>query len=183
MAASLRKLYKPNFGWVEGDKEYDIAEVRLRFELDASYDPGAVLVAVAGQIDKAIQFQERLKDFHVISRVPSKRRMKGKKPCCLQMAQPAGTELKLVIQPSEFQGDTDDAQNFGEMSDKAKRIHVDGKVDWVVITHMWVPMHYRNIDQEKEETAGNEHGLATWDQIPAEYWPHIRKKLQEKNNE
>lgn len=176
---TLRKLYKPNFGWMEGDKEYDISEVRLRFELDASFDPGAVLIAVAGQIDKAIQFNERFRDFHVISRVPSKRQMKGKKPCCLQMAQPAGTELKLVIQPSEFQGDTDDAQNFGEMSDKHKRMTVDNKVDWVVITHMWTPMHYRNLDQEKEEAAGNEHGLATWDQIPADYWPHIRKKLKE----
>ncbi|MBK7330450.1 MAG: hypothetical protein IPI85_15605 [Dehalococcoidia bacterium] len=99
---------------------YDISEVRLRFELDASFDPNAVLLAVAGQIDKAFKFQEQFKDFHVITRVPSKKRMKGKKPCCLQMAQPAGTELKLVIQPSEFQGDTDDAE-LREMSDKQKR--------------------------------------------------------------
>jgi len=33
---NLRKLYKPNFGFMEADKEYDITEVRLRFELDAA---------------------------------------------------------------------------------------------------------------------------------------------------
>lgn len=176
---TLRKLYKPNFGWLEADKEYEITEVRLRFELDAGFDPGAVLLAVAGKIDEAIKFNERFRDYHIIARVPSRRQMKGKKPCCLQMAQPPGTELKLVIKPSEFQGDTDDAHNFGELSDKQKRIAVDGKVDWVVVTHMWVPVIYVNKDKQKEEQAGNEFGLATWAQIPGDYWPVARKKLQE----
>lgn len=175
----LRKLYKPNFGFMEADKEYDITEVRLRFELDAALSPDMVLLSIVGSMDKAIQFQERFRDFKVITRVPTKRQMKGKTPCCLQMAQPPGTALKLIIKPSEFQGDTDDAQNFGELSDPTKRIHIDGKVDWVAITHFWTPCIVVNQEQiaEERKALGPEQGLARWEDIPADHWPNLRKRL------
>lgn len=176
---NLRKLYKPNFGFMEADKEYDITEVRLRFELDAALPRELVVVAIMGEINKSIQLHEQYEDWKVISHVPSKARMKGKTPCCLQMAQPAGTPLKLVIKPSEFQGDTDDAHNFGEMSDPTKRIYVDGKIDWVAITHFLVPCIFVNQDQVAEDRAavGPEQGLARWEDIPADYWPSLRKRL------
>jgi len=162
------------------DKTYLIQECRIRFEAPADIEPQMVPFYAFKVIEWSKDRFERFKGWRFLDRVPARQAFSGGKPCCTQIVtRKVGEPLTIKFMPSDFQGDTDDAHNFGTMSDKDKRIHVDNKIDWVAIMHFWVPAITVDLDAEREFRASQTYaeGFAQWDAMPTGDWTALREKF------
>ena len=165
---------------VQPDKQYLIEECRIRFEAPADIEPYMVPFHAFKTIEWSKDRFERFKGWKFLDRVPARKAFPNGTPCCPQiMERKPGESLTIKFMPSEYQGDTDDAHNFGTMSDKNKRIFVDNKIDWVAIMHFWVPAVTVNLDEEREfrDSQTYAEGFAQWDALPPEAWTALREKF------
>lgn len=171
-----------NRSWLKiaPDKQYLIVEERLRFPVAADLEPTMVPFAVFKDLQKSIDILEKHRGWKLITTAPKRKQFPGGKPCCAAMATaPVGTTLNIKFMPSDLQGDTDDAHNFGELSDPNKRMFVENIVDWVAIMHFWVPGIVVNTDADKEysQSLRPESGF-----IDNEALSKLRKQLEAKKN-
>lgn len=146
---------------VQPDKQYLIAEERLRFSLPADIPPDRVPYAVmlSGELPAAMEIFEKHRGWRPLTTVPKRKQFPGGKPCCAEiMSRKVGETLTIKFMPSDYQGDTDDAHNFGELSNPGKRLEEDNLVDWVAIIHFWVPAI--TVDNQAEADYRNSLGLA-----------------------
>ena len=163
---------------MQADKTYQISEVRLRFPAPADIPQLTLLLYIAKDLQKSIANLTKFRDYHLIPVVPRKKDFGRKKPCCDQMRQRVGTPLKMVIQPAEFQGDTDDAVSGSILGNESERLYVDNKIDWVIIQHFWVPTILVNTEGEREESqaAYKAGAFAKWEEMP-DAWPVLRERF------
>lgn len=175
---------------MQPDTEYSLVECRLREPLDASLslqfqsNPDVLLFALGPKLRKGIENLEKFRKYRIVEYVPGKKWFNGKAPCCDAMRQPAGSPLKLRIEPAGFQGDTNDATNFDEESDPDKRLNVDGLMDWIVVAHFWTPVMSFNTQGYKEEKqAAETEGFLSWNQMPEDIWPVLRKRFAQNGND
>ena len=151
---------------VAPDKQYLISENRLRFPVQGDVEPGMVPFVIAHDLRKAIDIYEKHRDWKLITTAPpkAKRKFPKGKPCCADFfGLKGGDRVMFRIMPATFQGDTDDAHNFDELSDPGKRLYQENIVDWVVISHWWVPAQQFDLDAEAEysQSLGLADGFAT----------------------
>lgn len=150
---------------VQPDTEYGIVEERLRFEVPAGIPEKAIPFYIARDLAKSIELLERLRGYRVIDRIPTRLKFCAA-PCCpsIALGMP-GRELPIKFEKSAFQGDTDDAHNFDEMSDPDKRALEENIEDWVAIVHFWEPLVVRNIADAKAAMESEE-GLVRPEDMP-----------------
>ncbi|MFA7267058.1 MAG: hypothetical protein WC054_12170 [Candidatus Nanopelagicales bacterium] len=160
------------------DKEYLITEERIRFPVDATVPPNLVPFAVAGDLLKSIEILERHRGWHLLDRVPDRKRFPGK-ACCKLIDSKPGTALHPRFEVASFQGDTDDATNFQLLSNPDRRQFVDGLIDWVAILHFWEPAVFVIPDQLKEDSRAldKEEGFVSWDKMPSNAWSATRERF------
>lgn len=152
---------------VQPDTTYAISEVRLRFEAPADIPDHLVPFHVAQQLAEAIAKMEKFKGCKFIDRIPDQIKFCGK-PCCTQIALGLpGQPVKILFERSAFQGDTDDAHNFGAVSDPDSRIEQDNLVDWVAVTHFWEPAIWIQQEEVDEfKNLGEKDGYVHRDNMP-----------------
>ena len=166
---------------VTPDKEYMITEKRLRFAVDAEVPPAMVPFTVVKQLARDIETFQKHRGWTFLDRVPARKQFPAGRACCEQMlAGKPGESLTIRFFPAEFQGDTDDAHNFSEMSDKTKRIQVDGKIDWIAVCHFWEPAVFVNREAEREYSRGlgEQSGFMKWDALPSDHWAVVRRRFE-----
>lgn len=147
---------------IQPDKEYSVVEERLRFPVPADLNSGQVPFYIARDLTKSIEILERHRDWHFMDRVPQRIKFCGK-PCCSEIALGLpGQPLPIRFAISDYQGDTDDAHNFAEMSDPNKRTYEDNIVDWVAICHFWQPV----VVVEMEPIFGEKEGFVSPENMP-----------------
>ena len=155
-------------------------EENLRFPVDGSVPPALVPVVIAKDLQESIDTLERLRGWRRLETVPRRKAFAGE-PCCLQMAKKPGSVLKIIIKPSPFQGDADDATNAlsrGEsvsVENGGDRFTVDGIIDWVAVLHFWQPAIHYNREEFKEELTAPAPGLAEWNSILGN-WPVLKQR-------
>jgi len=165
---------------VQPDKEFLITEERLRFPVDAAVPPNLVPFVIAGDLVKSIQIFERHRGWHLLDRVPKRKAFPGSVPCCDLIAKgKPGTALNPRFEPSLYQGDTDDAHNFQELSNPEFRLNVEGLIDWVAILHFWEPAVHVDRDHVKEasQALNPQQGFRRWEDMPKDAWIPTRKKF------
>lgn len=166
---------------IQADKKYLIEECRIRFEAPADIPPNLVPLYAFKTIEWSKDRFERFKGWRFLDRVPARKAFAGGKPCCTQIVtRKPGESLTIKFMPSDFQGDTDDAHNFGTLSDKESRILIDNTIDWVAVMHFWVPAITVNQDEENEFRRSQTYaeGFAQWDALPTDAWTALREKFQ-----
>ena len=164
---------------VQPDKVYLVAHEVIRLSpLDASVAPEMVPVLSALELKKSIDILQKHRGWSVLETVPRRKAFANGRVCCDQLIQPPGSVIKLRFRPSDFQGDTDDAHNFGTMSDSGL-VEMRGLIDWVAILHFWEPAVFVNEAEKREAVASMKDGFLPWSAIPAEAWPHLRKRFAE----
>ena len=164
---------------VDPGKEYQISEERLRFPVQGDVPPNMVPFVILPDLRKAIDIFEKHRKWKLIDAVPQRKEFPGGKPCCADiMSKKPGESLTIVFEPSNFQGDTDDAHNFGEISNPEKRLLVENIIDWVAIMHFWVPTIGINMDAERDHRASlsYEQGFTPLEALT----PYLQQKLKEK---
>lgn len=167
---------------VQPDHTWAIVEERIRFPVDVSVPPTMVPFVVAKDLQKAIDILEKHRGWRRLETVPTHRSFTGK-PCCTQLAGKPGDTITLKFVPSDFQGDTDDAHNFGEVSDARHRQEEEGLIDWVAIVHFWQPTITINTEQIREETPGPSEGFADWNSLPTDAWLAVRQRFERDRSE
>lgn len=168
---------------VAPDKTYLINEERIRFTAPADMDPRLVPMFAFKTIAQAKDIYEKHRGWRFLDAVPARREFPGGKPCCTDMvSKKVGEPLTIKFMPSDYQGDTDDAHNFGELSNKQHRITVENIIDWVAIMHFWEPAIVVNLDEEKENrlALSTDEGFATWDSMPTNAWTALKKRFENK---
>ena len=169
------------------DREWLLVEENLRFPVDCTVPPALVPVVIAGDLQKSIDTLERLREWKRLELVPTRKAFAGK-PCCLQMAKKPGSVLKIIIKPSPFQGDVDDATNALYRGDsvavenEGNRIENDGLIDWVAVLHFWQPAIHYNREEFKEELTAPIPGFADWDSILGN-WPVLKQRYPDVFND
>jgi hypothetical protein len=163
---------------VQPDREWAIIEAQLRFSVAVDVPPDMVPIVVAPDLKRSIEILERRNGGRRLEQVPDRARFIGA-PCCDQMMQPPGSIISLRFKPSLYQGDTDDAHNFDEISDPLKRTTEEGLIDWVAIVHIWEPTISVDLEKEKRdrEALGPAQGFVTWDMLPKEAWSATRERF------
>ena len=166
---------------VQPDKQYLISENRLRFPVQANVEPGMVPFVIAHDLRKAIDIYEKHRDWKLITAAPpkAKRKFPKGKPCCADFhGLKAGERVMFRFMPATFQGDTDDAHNFNELSDPTKRLEVEDIIDWVVVSHWWVPAMQFDNDAEAEysKMLGLAEGFATRDSMPQGVLDYLKER-------
>lgn len=168
---------------VQPDKQYLIAEERLRFSLPADIPPDRVPVAVmlSGELPAAMEIFEKHRGWKALTTVPKRKQFPGGKPCCAEiMSRKVGEALTIKFMPSDYQGDTDDAHNFNELSNPGKRLEEDNLIDWVAIIHFWVPAI--TVDNQAEEdyrnSLGLEQGFAPLELLPGTVASYLESRFK-----
>lgn len=156
---------------VAPDKSFLISEERLRFALPADIPPERVPVAVylSGELPRAIEIYEKYKGWKMLDAVPARKAFSRGVPCCTQILEKKpGESMTLKFFPAEFQGDTDDAHNFDEMSDPDKRMFEDGIIDWICVVHFWVPAVEINLQAHSDisKSLGYREGFTPFNDLP-----------------
>lgn len=165
---------------VQPDKTWLLVEENLRFPVDGSVPPALVPVVIGSDLQKSIDILERLRGWRRLETVPKRKAFAGK-PCCLQMAKKPGSVLNIIIKPSPFQGDTDDATNAlnrGELfsvENGGSRLEEDGLIDWIAVLHFWQPAIHYNREEFKEELTAPMPGFADWNSILGN-WPVLKQR-------
>jgi hypothetical protein len=165
---------------IQPDKHYLIAEERLRFPVAADLEPAMVPYALFSDLKKAVEIFEKHRGWRLLDAVPRRKEFPGGIPCCMDiMAKKAGESLTIKFMPSDFQGDTDDAHNFGETSDPNKRMFEENIIDWVAIMHFWVPGQVVDMGAEADysKSLNRTDGFAPLDLLPKGAVPKITKRL------
>lgn len=165
---------------VQPDTTFFIAEERLRFPVAADVKPEEVPYAIFRDLKKSVEIFEKHRNWTLLDVVPARKRFAGGKPCCAEiMAKKRGEPLTIKFMPSDFQGDTDDAHNFNELSDPHKRLTVENIIDWVAIMHFWVPSISVDMDVERDysRSLNARPGFAPLDKLPLGAIPKITKRL------
>lgn len=165
---------------VQPDKQYFIQEERLRFPVAGDMEPAMVPFALFKDLQKAVEIFERHRGWKLLDSVPARKQFPGGKPCCADIvSRKPGESLTIKFMPSEFQGDTDDAHNFDEVSDPNKRLYEENIIDWVAIMHFWVPAITVDMNAEKEYSRSLSllSGFTPVDLLPSEAVPDITKRL------
>jgi hypothetical protein len=136
-------------------------------------------IVILPDLRKAIDILEKHRGWRLLDAAPARRAFPGGKPCCADMvSKKVGEALTIKFMPSDFQGDTDDAHNFDELSDPTKRVEVENTIDWVAIMHFWEPALVLDTGNELDmQKAGTAEGFMLWDQMPEGYWPALRKRF------
>lgn len=168
---------------VQPDKQYLIAEERLRFAIPADIPPERVPMAVylSGELPAAMEIFEKHRGWKFLDAVPKRKQFPGGKPCCAEiMSKKAGEPLTIRFVPSDFQGDTDDAHNFGELSDPDKRLNLENTIDWVAVMHFWVPAITVDevAEQEYRNSLGLAEGFAPMDKLPDPVAEILKKRFE-----
>jgi len=171
---------------VAPDKTYLITEERLRFPVAADCPPAMVPFTVFSDLKKSIDILEKNRGWRLLDAAPPRKRMQfpGGKPCCADiMGKRTGESLTIKFMPSDFQGDTDDAHNFDELSNPAHRLRVENTIDWVAIMHFWEPALVidKGVDEEFAGL-GLAEGFMPWNQMPDNFWPVLRKRFENNGN-
>jgi hypothetical protein len=172
-----------NRSWltVAKDKQYLIAEERLRFPVDGDVPPALVPFTIFKDLQKAVDIFEKHRGWKLLDAVPRRKQFPGGKPCCAEITKKkAGESLSVKFMPASFQGDTDDAHNFDELSNPDKRLYEENIIDWVAIMHFWVPAVMKDPDYDAEYrnyTNLNE-GFATLDTLPTEVASYLRERFK-----
>ena len=145
-----------------------IDSTRLRFAVDAGVPKEMVPITILKDILQAISIMEKLRHYKHIDTMPT-HIPKIQKPCCTQIAKARpGQPIRVIIEPSALQGDTDDIHNSGEATNGEHRLHIDNKIDWVAIVHFWAPALTVNLDQLKEELPREAQGFVSPELLPKE---------------
>ena len=108
------------------DREFVISEERLRFAVPADIPPAEVPfhLYLSGVLQKSIETYTRFRGWKMLDVVPERKQFLRGISCCEQLRSgKIGEQITLKFMPSSFQGDTDDAHNFGELSNPDKRLH------------------------------------------------------------
>ena len=168
---------------VQPDKSYLIAEERLRFPVQGDVEPNLVPFVIFKDLQKAVDIFERHRGWKLMDVVPRKSRMQfpGGKPCCAEItSKKAGETLRVTFMPASFQGDTDDAHNFNELSNLDKRLYEENIIDWVAVMHFWVPAITVDNDGEAEyrKQTGLSQGFATLDQLPEGVAEYLQERFK-----
>lgn len=165
---------------VQPDKTYLIAEERLRFPVAADVEPNMVPFLLYKDLRKAVDIFEKHRGWKLLDAVPARKQFPGGKPCCADiMRKKRGESLTIRFMPSDFQGDTDDAHNFNEVSNPDKRLHEENIIDWVAIMHFWVPADFVDMSAEKDysRALNKTQGFAPVDRLPAGAVAEIIKRF------
>jgi len=152
---------------VQPDKVYTLTEYRLRFAVPADLPEDMVPVYVARDLQKSIENLERFRGCRYVHRIPDRLHFTSS-PCCARIALGLpGQEIPIRFEKSDYQGDTDDAHNFGLLSDPGGRIEQDGLIDWVAICHFWEPAVWiEKEDIEEFQTFGENEGFVHPENMP-----------------
>lgn len=168
---------------VQPDKQYLIAEERLRFAVPADIEPDRIPIALylSGELPAAMEIFEKHRGWKFLDTVPKRKQFPGGKPCCAEiMGKKPGESLTIKFVQSGFQGDTDDAHNFNELSNPGKRLMEENIIDWVAIMHFWVPAIV--IDNQAEEdyrkSLGLQQGFATLDSLPTQLSDYLQDRFK-----
>ncbi len=167
---------------VQPDKHYLIAEERLRFPVAADVEPAAVPFLLFADLKKSVEIFEKHRGWRLLDAVPARKEFPGGKPCCADIVtRKPGESLTIKFMPSDFQGDTDDAHNFNEVSDPNKRLYEENTIDWVAIMHFWVPAMTVDMSAEADYSCSLNltPGFAPLDLLPSGAVPKITKRLNE----
>lgn len=154
---------------VQKDKVYFIAEERLRFPVDGDVEPNMVPFVIYNDLKKAVEIFERHRGWKLLDACPARKLFPNNEPCCSEIVgKKPGESLTIRFEPSAFQGDTDDAHNFDELSNPEKRLYEENVIDWVAIMHFWVPADRFDPDQEADyrQSTDMSKGFATLDNLP-----------------
>lgn len=156
---------------VAPDKSYLISEERLRFAVPADLEPWRVPIALmlSRELPKSIEIYEKHRGWKMLDVVPSRKEFPFGRPCCLDIIEKKpGETLGLKFFHAEFQGDTDDAHNFDEVSDPNKRLYEDGLIDWICLVHFWVPAVDINVSAHREasKSLGYREGFTPFQDLP-----------------
>lgn len=153
---------------VAPDRQWLIQESRLRFAVDAGVTREMVPITILKDVLQAISIMEKLRHYKHIDTMPT-HIPKIQKPCCTQIATARpGQPIKVIIEPSALQGDTDDIHNSGEATYGEERLYIDNKIDWVAIVHFWAPALNVNLEQLKEELPRESQGFVSPELLPKE---------------
>ena len=164
---------------VDPGSDYQISEERLRFPVQGDVPPEMVPFAIFSDLKKAVDIFEKHRKWKLIDVVPTRKEFPGGKPCCAEiMGKKPGEQLTVKFMPSDFQGDTDDAHNFGEISNPSKRLFVENIIDWVAIMHFWVPTIAIDMDAERDHRRSLSYteGFTPLEALV----PELQQKLKEK---
>ncbi len=168
---------------VAPDKTYLIAEERIRFPVPADVQPQMVPIYSFKTLEKSIDIFEKHRGWKMLDRVPARKQFPNGVACCDQMSRgKTGESLTIKFMPSDFQGDTDDAHNFDELSNPQHRLLVENTIDWVAIVHFWEPAIVINNDAEREfsQSLSLEDGFARWSDVPEDAWTAVKERLNKK---
>jgi hypothetical protein len=164
---------------VQPDRQYVVAHEVFRLSpLDAAVPPNMVPIYRAKEVLAAIEKYHRLQQWTVLERVPRRKVFPSGRACCDQLAQPSGSPIVMRFSPSDYQGDTDDAHNFGIISDSGL-LEASGVIDWTATLHFWQPALIVNLDDEREARAALTEGFMPWEAMPEGAWPELRKRFVE----
>lgn len=170
---------------VQPDKQYLISEERIRFSAPADIAPQLIPFHAFKTIEKSKDIFEKHRGWRFLDTVPSRKLFPGGKPCCTQILErKPGQPLTIKFMPSDYQGDTDDAHNFGELSNPEHRLTAENTIDWVAIMHFWVPAIVVNLDEQREyaQALNAEKGFMPWESMPTDGWSVLRKRFNRDNN-
>lgn len=165
------------------DKEFVISEERLRFAVPADIPPAEVPfhLYLSGVLQQAIETYTKFRGWRMIDAVPQRKKFLRGQACCDQLKEGKnGDQITLRFLPSSFQGDTDDAHNFGELSNPDKRMYEDNLIDWVAVIHFWVPTIPINLDKEREisNSLSYANGFTPLSDMPAPLQDMLKRKSQ-----
>lgn len=154
---------------VQPDTTYSIVEENLRFTVPAEFDTEQLAPLYgAKEVAAAIEVLEKHRGWRHIESIPNRVKFCGT-PCCTKIALGLpGQPVPITFKRSNLQVDTDDAHNFGELSDPVKRREIDGKADWVAVVHFWEPDVLVSLNEIKEHRSalGEAEGFVSPENMP-----------------